>query len=167
MMNGRALLPLLSSLALAGCTVAPQSGGPTTPPPAPGPTAPPPGGPVVAAEVTGHWTGDWGDLYLRPEADGTVRGVYPHDTGSVVGRIEAGVFRGWWCEAPSRQPTADAGDVELTFMRGEGGLAVDGRWRYGTDGAWHDDWDLHWVETPVDAALVARLDDPAQFCAHP
>jgi len=51
------------------------------------------------------------------------------------GTLSEGVLRGWWCEVPSRQPGADAGEVELRFDRSGDGLTVDGRWRYGgTDG---------------------------------
>ena len=126
-----------------------------------------PGGRIPAAEIVGHWTGDWGDLYLTVDRDGTVRGVYPHDTGTITGRMRGDVLYGWWCEAPSRQPSRDAGVVELRFGRDASGLYVDGRWRYGADGGWHEDWDLRWVRTPVDQGLLRRLDDPSQFCRGP
>ena len=120
---------------------------------------------VTAADVVGHWTGDWGDLYLRADADGTVRGVYPHDTGTVMGRIDNGVFHGWWCEVPSRKPSQDAGVVEFTFVRAGNDFNLDGRWKYGTDEeTWRENWDLRWVDGNVDPALASRFDDASQFC---
>ena len=168
--------------AFAACIVqpAPPVTGPASPHGAPayggatyggatygGTTAANPGGTIAAQQLVGHWTGDWGDLYFSIDADGTARGVYPHDTGTILGRIDNDVFRGWWCEAPSRQPTSDAGDVELRFSRDANGLLIDGRWRYGASGGWRENWDLRWVETPVDAALMARLGAASQFCRKP
>jgi hypothetical protein len=71
---------------------------------------------------------------------------------------------GWWCEVPSREPTGDAGEVELTVIAGQ---SIDGRWKYGSDGDWREDWDLSWDEGQPPEELVARLDDPSAFCAHP
>ena len=123
---------------------------------------------ITARDVVGHWTGDWGTLYLRLEADGSVRGVYPRDDGALVGRVDNGVLTGWWCEAPTRRPDADAGDVELVFERDGGHLVLRGAWRDGaTSEDWHRGWDLERTDTPVDFALLAGLDDEQRFCAPP
>lgn len=125
---------------------------------------------IPVEQIAGHWAGrEWGDLYVRASSDGNVWGVYPHDTGTVVGRVDPdGVFRGWWCEAPSRQPPGDAGDVEWRFGRGaDGTLQLDGRWRYGSEGTFRENWDLTWTDAAVDPALASRFDDASQFCLHP
>lgn len=127
---------------------------------------PPKQPPITASEVVGYWTGDWGRLVLR-ESNGRVIGVYDHDEGTVSGAMNGNTFVGWWCEAPSRQPAKDAGDVELTFSTGPSGKTIDGRWRYGADGAWREDWDLAWNAGEPPPELVARFSDPAAFCAKP
>ena len=126
--------------------------------------SPPPGGPVAAPDPAGYWSGDWGRLVI--EHDG--RAVYDHDDGTIVGAMRGDTLVGGWCEGPSRQSTADAGDVELRFVTApDGTRSIDGRWRYGTDEAWRDDWDLGWDPGTPPADLVARFSDPAAFCAHP
>jgi hypothetical protein len=123
---------------------------------------------LTARDVVGHWTGDWGTLYLRLEADGSVRGVYPRDDGALVGRVDNGVLTGWWCEAPTRRPDRDAGDVELVFERAGDRLILRGAWRDGaTSEEWHRGWDLEQTETPVDFALLAAFDDEQRFCRRP
>ena len=105
---------------------------------------------------------------VRLEADGSMRGVYPRDDGALVGRVEHGVLTGWWCEAPTRRPDRDAGDVELVFERDGDRLILRGAWRDGaTAEAWHRGWDLERTETPVDFALLAALDDEQRFCQPP
>jgi hypothetical protein len=85
----------------------------------------------------------------------------------VVGRITGGVFRGWWCEEPSRRPPTDAGELELTFVTRDGTPRIDGRWKYGAEGDFTGTWDMAWVEGEVDHVLEGRLNDPSQFCDHP
>ena len=118
-------------------------------------------------DVSGYWTGDWGQLVLRQDG-ANVRGVYKHDKGTIVGTMQGTKLVGWWCETPSRKPTKDAGDVELAFVAApDGTRAIDGKWRYGTEGAFKDDWDLKWNTAKPDADLVKRFDDAAAFCTHP
>ena len=129
-------------------------------------------GPTGAAgPITGYWTGAWGNMILQERAGGGVVGVYPHDTGSVSGTYNAATrtFTGWWCEAGSRQPPSDAGDVEFTFSGpGPDGLftTLDGRWRYGTSGSFSEDWDLTRAADQPPAELVASL-QTTPFCPHP
>jgi hypothetical protein len=152
-------LVAIVSLASA-CTVTPNASSPQPPPP------PPQQAPVLASEIGGYWTGDWGELVLR-EVDGEIRGVYSHDQGTVTGTFDGGVFRGWWCEVPSRSPSGDAGDVEFRFSRGSDALALDGRWRYGSEGEWREDWDLGLSAGTPPAPLSARFDDAGAFCRAP
>jgi len=126
-----------------------------------------PSGEIDAAAVVGYWQGDWGRLVLQKTDDGEIRGVYDHDRGTVVGRIESSQFRGWWCEAPSRLPTADAGLVEFDFEQAPDGLSFDGRWKYGTDEAWREDWDLREVHEAPPQELTDRFSDEASFCPRP
>jgi hypothetical protein len=119
---------------------------------------------ITAAEVEGYWTGDWGKLMLRSVGD-EVRATYLHDEGTVTGRMsEEGVVVGWWCEAPSREAPKDAGQVEFRFVDTDGQLALDGRWRYASEGEWREDWDLVRVNEQPPEELVARFNDEAAFC---
>ncbi len=85
--------------------------------------------PPTPAELTGTWiTGELGTLQLRVDADGTAYGVYDRREGVVVGRYEAGVLTGTWCEAPTRRAPAEAGPVRLGFVRGDARILADGTW---------------------------------------
>jgi hypothetical protein len=118
----------------------------------------------MAAEIAGHWKGDFGHLLLR-RVGNDVHGVYEHDDGVVRGTLVNGVFVGWWCEAPSRKPPGDAGDVEMkVVVDREGARAIAGRWRYGVTSNWDDRWDLTWDPSPPPAALTARLESRADDC---
>jgi hypothetical protein len=148
---------------VAGCKSsepAPANDPPIAPPP---PTTKPK---LEASHVIGYWTGDWGKLVLRGTAD-AVRGSYEHDQGTLTGKLVGDSIIGWWCEAKPRTPPQDAGEVVLRFVDDNGKRAIDGKWRYGTEGEWKENWDLHFdvAEPPVE--LVRRFEDPAQFCAHP
>jgi hypothetical protein len=129
--------------------------------PASSPAPPADQAPVRVDEVAGHWSGDWGDLYLRVEPDGSVRGVYSFRTGRLIGRFEHGVLSAWWCENGSQ-----GGEAVFRFTRDRGGLLFDGKWRYGREGEFRDDWDLRWVNTPPVPDVQARLDDP-EPCGPP
>lgn len=118
-----------------------------------------------------YTSADWGDLLMRV-VDGHLRGVYPHDQGTVTGEFDGTTFIGWWCEAPSRLPTADAGDVEMRFITDKAGVTtIDGRWRYGSEADgndWREDWDLTLSPTTVpDPSLVARFENESEFCEKP
>lgn len=69
-------------------------------------------------ELAGVWhSATFGTVVIRRAGD-EFRAVYRHGSGTVVGRISPdGVFRGWWCDAPTRQPADDAGDVEWTLVK--------------------------------------------------
>jgi hypothetical protein len=127
---------------------------------------PPQQPPVVPPDYVGYWTGKWGQMVLR-ESNGRVTGVYGHDEGTVTGAMNGNTFVGWWCEKPSRQPTKDAGDLELTFGAGPDGKKIDGKWRYGAEGAWKEDWDLAWNPGEPPPELIARFNDPSAFCEKP
>lgn len=122
---------------------------------------------IGSDELNGYWTGDWGQLVLV--VDGAdVRGAYSHDQGTLSGTYGAdGVLRVWWCEVPSRSAPKDAGEAEFNFVRGESTIHLDGRWRYGTEGDWREDWDLAKADDTPAASITERFNDPSTFCEHP
>jgi hypothetical protein len=166
---------LLSILAFAsGCTVTTTGPGAASAPPAASEDG---GGHSITgatylagttSELAGHWKSDsWGDMVFRFEAPNTMRGAYTHDDGTVLGTYSNGIFRGWWTEVTSRQPDADAGEVEFRFVRNaDGTLTIDGRWCYGHTHEWHDDWDMNKSPDSAPAALVNRLDDKSAYPAR-
>lgn len=121
---------------------------------------------LLASEVIGYYSGDWGNMVLK-DVNGEIWASYTHDTGTIIGTFSEGVLVGWWSEVPSRLPTADAGEVEFRFERRNGEVFINGRWRYGTEGAWREDWDIGLVKMAPPPALVARFDDPTAFKRHP
>lgn len=121
---------------------------------------------VVAEDIVGYWSGDWGDMILEREGDGTIVGAYSHDEGLLAGSFAEEVFTGWWCEVPSRQPDSDAGDVEFNFTYQGDVLALDGRWRYGSEQTMREDWDVTLQSGAGPAELQARL-DAGEGCPDP
>jgi hypothetical protein len=125
------------------------------------PTAP------VDPGFAGHWTSSqWGEHYIVVEGS-TVRIVYVHDDGRVLGTLDGTTVTGWWTEAPSRQPTRDAGDVTFTLTETNGTRTVDGTWRYGAEGTTRQNWDLVWVDATIPPDIATKLADDAGFSAHP
>jgi hypothetical protein len=125
------------------------------------------GSAAPAAEIEGHWNGDFGHLVLRRVGD-EIWGAYEHDQGTVRGKLVGDRFLGWWCEAPSRRAPGDAGDVEMQVIVDRDGVrAIAGRWRYGATGDWDDRWDLRRDPAPPAPALAARVDATGDFCLPP
>lgn len=122
---------------------------------------------VSASDLAGHWDSpQFGDAYVQVQAD-EVRVVYTHDDGRVLARLTGTRIVGWWTEAPSRQPKNDAGDVEFTVVRGDGPLALHGRWRFGDSEEFWYEWDLSKVDGAIPADVRRVFADPAQFIQHP
>lgn len=121
---------------------------------------------VTLAEVPGFWTGEWGNLVLQPRG-GEVWGAYTHRDGTLVGRFERGAIVGWWSEAPTREASGDAGEVEIHFVRGADGLSLLGRYRHGTQGPWIQVWNLRRSEVAPPPELEARFAEPALFRSRP
>jgi hypothetical protein len=110
---------------------------------------------ISATDITGHWEGDWGSLYMKAQGTDVV-GVYTYNDGRIIGTLDGDVFRGWWSEAPGRTPPDEAGVVEFRFIRQQGNiLALDGRWKYGDDPEeeWSEDWDLQWTGPGIPADI--------------
>jgi hypothetical protein len=122
------------------------------------------GGPaqITAGELEGLWTGDWGTMALQVDGDRVI-GAYTHDDGRIVGTFANGVLVGRWTEVPTRAEPNDAGDVEFRFTKTAEGLSLDGRWRYGSEGEFSEDWDLVLSDEEVPEELVAAFEDEASF----
>ena len=115
----------------------------------------------------GHWTSpQWGEHYIVVDGS-TMKVIYEHDDGRVVGVLDGATFKGWWTESPSRKPSRDAGEVTFTLTVNGGTRTVDGEWRYGTDGELRQNWDLTWVGADIPADITSRFDETALFLTHP
>jgi hypothetical protein len=130
-------------------------------------SAAPSGGAVTAADLAGHWTsGVYGDAYIQVDGQ-TVKVVYEHDDGRILGALRGDQLVGWWTEAPTRQPSDDAGDVAFTVRPTTAGLTLHGGWRRGTTGSFTEDWDLTPVDRTIPAPVATLFSDPAGFVHHP
>jgi hypothetical protein len=85
----------------------------------------------------------------------------------MIGSLRGTTFAGWWSEAPTRRPTDDAGEVELTFVRSGGKLTAQGWWRPGTDAEFQSDWTMQKVDPVIPAAIRTAFADRSQFVRHP
>ena len=120
------------------------------------------------SDILGYYSGDWGEMVLRRQGD-ELWGVYAYSDGTVVGRInDEGVFQGWWTQLPTRTGS-DEGEVEFRWSRiANTTIALDGRWRYGSIGAWQENWDILRVTTrSAPAALTDRFQRADTFRPHP
>ena len=119
-------------------------------------------------ELTGVWTSPTFGVIVFREVGDEVHGVYRMTNGTVRGRIGPdGVFRGWWCQEPTRSPGDDGGDVEWRRVRSSAGGTIYGSWRYGGAGPIEGGWDLAFVGGPEPADLAPRFADAASFCRPP
>jgi hypothetical protein len=123
--------------------------------------------PLTADDMVGVWNAeDFGVVVFR-KSGGLVTASYRYDEGTITGSVVDGLFVGWWCEAPSRQPPQQGGDVEFRLVDTPQGKMLDGRWRYGTEETFKESWDMLPVSLPEPADLVMRFGNPAAFCTHP
>ncbi len=123
--------------------------------------------PLTAEDMVGVWNAeDFGVVVFR-KVGAQVIASYRYDEGTITGSVEDGLFVGWWCEAPARQPPQQGGDVEFRMVDTPQGVMLDGKWRYGTEEAFKESWDMLQVSLPEPADLVLRFDDPTAFCTHP
>lgn len=133
--------------------------------------------PLTRKALVGVWDSPaYGTIVLRRHGARGMRGVYREGHGTVNGVMSNGVFRGVWCEAPTRRPRDDqAGLVEWRLVRTSAGRElVTGRWRYGyarrRDGSFRAQprggWDLERLELDgaYDLKRRAKTDPPAWYC---
>ncbi len=119
-------------------------------------------------QLAGVWHSDNYGLMVFREVGDEMRAVYRLGNGSVVGQISAdGVFRGWWCEEPTRQPHDFAGDVEWRLDKTSNGEFLFGNSRYGSEEPYTGDWDIEKVGGPEPPDLSPRFDQASAFCPHP
>jgi len=124
---------------------------------------------LLVTDILGFYSGDWGDMVLEQRA-AEIWGVYNYNDGTIVGAIASdGVFEGWWSQLPTRADGINAGEVEFRWSRSNAGLiSLDGRWRYGTSGAWLENWDVDLVtDRQAPSTLTAAFQDTADFKRHP
>ncbi len=123
-------------------------------------------------DLIGVWNSDssFGETVFR-KVGNEIRATYRYDQGTVVGTFSPdGVFHGWWCEADSRKPLKDAGEVEWRLLRVPEGepVIIDGRWRYGFKEPFRGGWDLTKIKGKTEPSdLAVRFDDATSFCRHP
>jgi hypothetical protein len=146
--------------------------------------APQPGDRAVALTrkaLSGVWdSGAYGTLVLRPYGrGGGMRGAYREAHGTISGTVSHGVFRGTWCEGPTRRPRrSEAGLVEWRLVRTSSGReVVTGKWRDGyrrdTDVSFTArpgyGWDLQrlTIDRASDLARRVRTDPPRWYCRAP
>jgi hypothetical protein len=153
----RKRLALVATLASLSCASAPAKQDATLPAAEQG---------VKIEEIVGFWTGEWGNLVLRQFGQ-TVMGAYTHRDGTLVAHFENGALVGWWSEEPSRAPDGDAGDLEIHFVKKNGALSLQGRYRHGSAGTWHEEWNLHHVSDAPPPELDERFSDSSLFHPHP
>jgi hypothetical protein len=122
---------------------------------------------IAPEDLVGVWTSDAFGVTVFRQVGSELRGVLRIARGTIAGSITDGVFRGWWCEEPTRQPPGDAGEVEWRLAKSEGDKLLAGKWRYGAEGAFRGGWDLRRVGGPEPTDLEARFDAAATFCHRP
>ncbi|MBN1410929.1 MAG: SUMF1/EgtB/PvdO family nonheme iron enzyme [Spirochaetales bacterium] len=83
----------------------------------------------------------YGTMKLKVNKDGTVSGTieHPRGKGKISGTIDSEncVLSGTWSLPPTFKGPEDSGKVEFSYA---GGNDMDGRWCYGTDDNWMEDW---------------------------
>ncbi|MGH9222985.1 MAG: hypothetical protein ACRD2W_04205 [Acidimicrobiales bacterium] len=125
--------------------------------------------PLMPEALSRVWTSPtFGVIAFRQVGD-EVHGVYRITEGTVVGRVGPdGVYRGWWCQSPTRQATRDAGEVEWRLVRSSDGRStIYGSWRYGTTEQLQGGWDLQEVGGPEPPDIARGFGDPTRFCRRP
>ena len=89
----------------------------------------PPSQPAVqSCNISGAWSSNWGDMTFVQNGN-SVTGTYTHDNGRINGVMYGNELKGSWSEAPSYQPSSDAGDIRFTFT--DNCQKFTGDWRYG------------------------------------
>ncbi|MBI4613814.1 MAG: hypothetical protein HY720_09405 [Planctomycetes bacterium] len=113
--------------------------------------------------IEGSWLDNKGRETWIAQRNGKLLCAYDWDSGTIVLSYQDGVFRGWWCETPTRQAPADAGQVEFRMFRRGDQPFLNGRWRYGESGEWQEDWDLEWVSRDIPKKGLSRFEEVDVF----
>jgi hypothetical protein len=93
-----------------------------------------------------------------------VTGSYTWDDGKLEGSLSGSTFAGRWAEAPSYSEPRDAGEVEFIFS--EDCTSFSGKWRYGSEGAWREDWSGTKLEEEEEFDRIEKIFEEEEFF-HP
>jgi actin-like ATPase involved in cell morphogenesis len=118
--------------------------------------------------MAGHWTSTfYGECYIRID-NGVFRMIYTYRDGRVYAELSGDKLVGWWNQAETgTEGQKPEGQVEFTISRSGGRQGLDGRWRFGTAGAWVLDWHLTYVDADIPPDLAAKFDDASRFKKGP
>lgn len=87
------------------------------------------------------WAGNWntyfGNMTLTQSGNEVV-GTYEADNGRINGTVIGNRLVGTWSDAPVYSPPTQAGDIE--FNLSQDCNSFSGRWRYGSEGNWTNNW---------------------------
>jgi hypothetical protein len=131
--------------------------------------------PLSNSDLVGLWNsdGNFGVMDFR-QVNGQVLATFRHDNGTIVGNVSAdGVFRGWWCELPSRAAPRKAGEVEFRLLKGGTtehlwGLRLYGtQTQQGSETTATSNWALTRVGGVEPVDLTAQFNDTTSFCTQP
>lgn len=136
--------------------------------------------PLTAQRLEGIWNSDaYGTLVLRchdaaarnavracRRGDTRMRGVYRYHDGTVTGRIDDGVFEGWWTEAPGRRSRVEAGRFEWRLLDTPQGEVIAGSWAYQRE-ALQPGWDLEAIGGAEPPDLRKRFAELSSFREDP
>jgi hypothetical protein len=155
-----------------------------TPAPSATPTDPDAGWPALAPGeeaippaqgariIYGVWDTTWGRMLITLYADRSFLAAYEYGDGAIVGTLQGEYLVGWWCEESTREPPADAGEVQFRMVRTGGAqpeYRLQGRWSYGMrpgDSTWRT-WDGTPTAESADAELRLRQRNATSLCAAP
>ena len=123
---------------------------------------------LTPEDVVGVWASDsFGPTVFR-QVNNQILGVLRIGRGTVFAKIEDGVLRGTWCEAPTRKLPLDLGQVEWYMTKSGGRDRLLGRWRFGTTDTMRGGWNLTRIGgkdmEPQD--VITLFDTPSRFCAR-
>ena len=109
---------------------------------------------IIQDEISGYYDNPkWGEMVIRVDGNdflatynyykGTVKGSYNQDTGKVTA---------YWCEVWDGKRGGDEAEGQAQFIfikdKSTGKIRLDGKWRYGSDSKWKNDWDLDLIKSP-------------------
>ncbi|MFF5264861.1 serine/threonine-protein kinase [Actinomadura viridis] len=156
----------LLAVAVLAAVVVPQllrghdgDGGDGTRPPSTSATT---GGGAGGADLAGHYTSDYGDMYVRVDGRDVWMVYKWMGLSRVRGVLDGTVIDGHYSEGSGN---AADGRVRFTVRRSGSGVGLEGRW--GEEGALNSVWNARRVDGTVPADMAASLRDPALFPSPP
>jgi hypothetical protein len=87
------------------------------------------------------WTGKWNTYFgnmTLVQTGNKVTGTYEADGGRINGNATGNRLLGNWSDAPDFSPPAHSGNLEFNLSADCNSFS--GRWRYGSEGNWSDNW---------------------------